>query len=153
MPDQKWINAKNEIAAFKNYVTANGLPADTPRSYLLTKEEINRLLAQKANGTLDGLRIYVGIKMINNVEVPTITVVAAEKDAVTEGKYNDFNIPVFTVTSNARVSSALATASETNEDLPPEDGGDDTGEDAIDDGMADPRPCPNSCSDINGLNS
>lgn len=156
MPDQKWIDAKNEIAAFKQYVTAKGLPADTPRSYLLTKEEIERLLAQKSTGSLDGIRIYVGLKTVNNVVVPTITVVGAEKDAVTAGKYNDFNIPVFTAVTSiaARTSSVVATSSvDGNEELPPDDGGDDTPGDTIDDGMATPRPCPNTCSDENGLNS
>lgn len=141
MAEQKWLDAKDQIAAFQNYVTVNSLPATTERAYLVKREEIDRLLDQKPNATLDGIRIYLGFKTVNNVLVPTATVVATEKDI--NGNYNDYNIPAIAAVGNRNAST---------NDGPDDDPDGDPNDDA-EDGMAIATPCPSVCGDQNDLNS
>lgn len=152
MSEQKWNDAKNEVAAFRNFLSANQLPAETPRAFLLTREEIDRILNQRgADGTpLDGLRIYMGLKTVNNVQVPTVVIVGAEKDA--HGIYNDYITPS-TLKSFRTGTSNLRTATDTiGEEAEGENDGepsDTIGGEVV---IAEPMPCPLSCGSNNDLN-
>ena len=51
------------------------------------------MLKQKdANSLLDGIRIYFGANMVEGNMVPTVHVVACEKDASSPDLMNDYNI-------------------------------------------------------------
>jgi hypothetical protein len=130
-----WSVIKQEVSTYRKYVA--GLPkvAADAASYcfLLTKEEIDRLLALRGHdGTpLDGVRIYLAGKKMEGHLVPTVHVVAVEKEGEV---YNDFNVPkempATTKVPGTFGASAPGTGSTGN--LP---------------------PCPNFCSGKNILNS
>src|SRR6476646_10407568 len=89
----EWKKTKREVGLFRRYV--DDLPASAKSKaaycYLITREEINKLLDQKGKGdSLDGIRIYLGAEMIDNAMVPNIHVVACEKDSA--GGYHDYDI-------------------------------------------------------------
>lgn len=130
-----WNLIKQEVGTYRNYV--KGLPhaAQSAASYcfLLTKEEFERMLALKGHGTLlDGVRIYLSAKEIEGHLVPSIVVVAVEKDG---GSYNDYGVPKETPPTAAAPMMASAAAPA---------GGGSTGN---------LPPCPNICSDNNVFNS
>lgn len=80
-----------QINTMKNYLDSLPLAVNAKKAYcfMITKEDINSLLAQKSNGEmLDGLRVYLGANMIEGHAIPNIHVIACEKDA--ENRYNDF---------------------------------------------------------------
>lgn len=152
MSEQKWNDAKNEVAAFRSFLSANHLPADTPRAFLLTREEIERILNQRGtDGTsLDGIRIYLGMKTVNNVQVPSVVIVGAEKDA--QGGYNDYITPTTLKAFRAGASNLRATS-----EIPGDDSssGDDDGSSGTIGGevvIGNPMPCPVSCGKKNELN-
>jgi hypothetical protein len=81
-------NAKQEIQDFQTYLGQTGItPEEAPSCYLITREEIDKLLSQKEGASLDGLRIYVGVKKDGDKVIPTVHVVACEKEGEV---YNDF---------------------------------------------------------------
>jgi hypothetical protein len=128
-----WNLIKNEVDAYRNYV--KNLPeraaAAAPYCFLLTKEEIDRLLALRGNGIpLDGVRIYLAGNEIDGILVPKVYVVAVEKEGPL---YNDYNVP-----------KQVSEAGETPEVFGASpDGGGSTGSTV---------PCPNFCSQQNILN-
>ena len=139
-----WSIIKEEVHTYRNYV--KHLPADAAKqafySYLLSKEEFERLLSLKGDGQqLDGVRIYVGAKMIDGHIVPTVHVVACIKE---DGQYNDYNVPsdlphVAMAAETGVKPLAFAAAATTT------DGGDgSTGK---------LPPCPDLCGKQNILNS
>ena len=129
-----WNRIKQEVGTYRKYVA--DLPADAKAAasycFLLTHEEINRLLALRGNGkNLDGVRIYLGGKEVGGSFIPTVHVVAVEKDA--DG-YNDYNVPkeLPAVAENAGLFGASAPGTGSTGTLP---------------------PCPDFCSKPNILNS
>lgn len=137
-----WSVIRSEVHTFRNYVKQ--LPPKATAAahfcYLLKKEEIDRLLSLKGDGTsLDGIRIYLGGNMIDGHLVPTVHVVVCEKKG---DQYNDYNVPA-TMPAPAKTAAptlmAAATASGT--------GGTGSGSTG---GTA---PCPATCSGTNILNS
>ena len=130
-----WNLIKQEVSTYRKYVA--GMPKDASAAasycFLLTKEEIDRLLALRGHdGTpLDGVRIYLGAKEIGGSLIPTVHIVAVEKDGAV---YNDFNVPkeMPAVTEAPGMFGAAAP------------GGGSTGS---------TFPCPNICSGQNILNS
>jgi hypothetical protein len=143
-----WSVIKHEVSTYREYVSKLPKKAAAKASYcyLLSKEEIDRLLGLKGDGTLlHGVRIYLGGEMIDHHLIPTVHVVACEKDG---DNYNDYNVP----TSMPPVAMAtetgvkpLAFAASAKTATASADGGTgDTGK---------LRPCPNFCSGSNILNS
>ena len=130
-----WSVIKQEVSTYRKYVAGLPKAASATASYcfLLTKEEIDRLLALKGtDGTpLDGVRIYLGGNQIDGHLVPTVHVVAVEKDG---SVYNDFNVPkeMPATTNAAGMIGASAPGTGSTGNLP---------------------PCPNFCSGSNILNS
>lgn len=145
MSGKKWIEAKKEVAAFRSFLSDNQLPAETPRAFLLTRDEIERILSQKEGEGLDGIRIYLGLKTINNVEVPTVVIVGAEKDE--HGVFNDYNVP------GSKKLKAATTGFSVTADADGDPGDPADPEEPGDDGpVATPMPCPVSCGSNNDLN-
>lgn len=131
-----WKKTKEEIKTFRHYVEK--LPAKAKEEaaycYLITKEEIHRLLNQKGDGErLDGIRVYLGGQTIEGSMVPNIHVVACEKDG--DGQYHDYNIgkEAPDATAANELSASLAKSSQVL--------------------LGDTRPCPTWCSQTNFLNS
>ncbi len=129
-----WSLIKHEVSTYRDYVKK--LPADAAAAasycFLLTKEEIDRLLTLKGHdGTLDGVRIYLGGKLVDGHLVPTVHVVAVEKEGE---QYNDYNVPKVLASGAAAptTASAAAPGSSSTGSLP---------------------PCPSFCSNQNILNS
>ncbi len=126
--------AIKKVKAYKAYIA--DLPANTPRAYTFTKEELFKLLNQKPGG-LDGIRIYFGADIINGKMVPVQIMVGCERGS--NGELNDYNIP-------------SAETVESRDTAPDGDGNGD------DDGAPDPDPingglpCPTVCGDPNALN-
>lgn len=118
--------AIEKVNAYKQYIA--DLPADTPRAYTFTKEQLDAILNQKPGG-LDGIRIYFGAETINGKMVPVQIMVGCEKAA--DGTLNDYNIP-----STVSFASTRAAAD------------DDDGTDPVDGG----QPCPTVCGKANALN-
>jgi hypothetical protein len=90
---ENWSLITKEVSAHRTYVKnlTPGAAAEAKFCYLLSTTEFNRLLALKGDGTqLDGVRIYLGAKEIDGQMVPTVHVVAVEKEGET---YNDYNVP------------------------------------------------------------
>jgi hypothetical protein len=135
---QNWSVIKSEIATFRDYVKKLPPAAEAKASfcYLLTKDEIDRLLALKGAGTsLDGVRIYLGGETIEGHLVPTVHVVACEKDG---HQYNDYNVPE----SMPHVAMAAETGIVPLTDATATSGS-----------TADLKPCPTFCSGTNILTS
>lgn len=88
-----WKKVKNEVDAFKTHAKkfSEAAAAKTVHSVLFTKEEIEKLLNQKGDGSqLDGIRIYLGGENVDGHMVPSIHAIAAEKDE--HGNFHDFSI-------------------------------------------------------------
>ena len=88
-----WSVIREEVHTFRNYVKRLPEKANEAArySYLLKKEEIDRLLSLKGDGTLlDGVRIYLGGNIIDGHLVPTVHVVVSEKAG---DDYNDYGVP------------------------------------------------------------
>ncbi|HNP21653.1 MAG TPA: hypothetical protein PKM63_10525 [Panacibacter sp.] len=90
-----WQQVVDEVKTYRTYY--NGLPASASsykkKGYFISKEELFSLLKQKdANSLLDGIRIYFGANMVEGNMVPTVHVVACEKDASSPDLMNDYNI-------------------------------------------------------------
>lgn len=128
-----WSTIKKEVSTYRDYV--KNLPADAAAEakfcYLLSKDEINRLLGQKGDGTtLDGIRIYLGANEIEGKLVPTIHAVAVEKSGAA---FNDYNVPkAMPEAGHAPSLFGAAPGTGSTGNLP---------------------PCPSICSDNNILNS
>ena len=88
-----WTQVKKQIKTLREHLRQ--IPGTKKKQHvcLITKEEIERLLSQKNDGSkLDGLRIYLGAEKDGDHIMPTIAaIVACEKDA--DGSYHDFNVP------------------------------------------------------------
>ncbi|RXK83576.1 hypothetical protein [Filimonas effusa] len=140
MRKNKWWTAKQEIAAFRAHI--KNLPPTTPRAYTLSKASLDALMAQ--NGGLDGLRIYIGCKTVEDIMVPTITIVGTQ---LINGMHCDFGIPPF-----IGDPSDLSAARSGSVSIAAKNGG---GEDEFPDdpGIGDPEPCPAMCGPDNALNS
>jgi len=122
-----WNEEIKKIKAFKAYM--KGAPKSVPqkKGYLITREDIEKLLDQK-DGKLDGIRIYFGAEMVEDFMVPTLVVVGCEKDE--ENNYHDYEVPeknLRTLPVNRAVASTRT--------------------------AIDLKPCPNFCSKSNILNS
>ncbi len=89
----QWNKAKHEVNALRRYIKSFAFPANnTSVCYLLTKDEITKMLNQKNDGSsLDGLRIYLGAEFIDEKMLPTVHIVACEKDSSND--YHDYNVP------------------------------------------------------------
>ncbi|CAN5633575.1 hypothetical protein BH10BAC2_BH10BAC2_14230 [soil metagenome] len=89
-----WQEAIDRVKAFRNYVKGLTGPAkDAAKyAYMIKTEDIELLLNQKGGGVkLNGIRVYIGVENIEGSVVPSLYIVAVEKD--TEDKYNDYNVP------------------------------------------------------------
>jgi len=141
---ENWSVIREEVHTYRNYVKR--LPAEAAKKasycYLLTKEEIDRLLSLKGDGqTLDGLRIYLGGNIIDGHLVPNVHVVACEKDG---GQYNDYDVPG----ELPQVALGVETGVKPLTFMAATSGG--TGGSTS---TADLPPCPTFCSGKNILNS
>ena len=88
---QDWNKVQQQVAAFRNHVKNMPAAANAVHSVLITKEEIEKLLNQKNDGSqLDGIRVYFGGEETDGHVVPTLHAIAVEKDA--GGGYNDYKI-------------------------------------------------------------
>jgi len=120
-----WQKVRKEISTFRKYVQSLSPAAKSEASYcyLITAEEINKLLSQCEDGSnLHGLRVYIGAKMIDNAMIPVLHVVACEKDG---DSYNDYKIPQNFSEENTLISMPL---------------------------LGKTQPCPTYCSETNALN-
>ena len=139
-----WSVIKHEVSTYRDYVKKLPKKAAEKASfcYLLKKEEIDRLLSLKGNGELlGGVRIYLGAEMIEGHLIPTVHVVACEKDGE---QYNDYNVPtsmphVATATETRVKPLAFAAAAPSSDSGKGSTGG--------------TVPCPAFCSSQNILNS
>jgi hypothetical protein len=121
-----WSVIKHEVSTYRDYVKKLPANAAAAASYcfLLTKEEIDRLLTLKGKeDTLDGVRIYLGGKLVDGHLIPTVHVVAVEKEGE---QYNDYNVPKVLASGAAAPTTTTAPA-----------GGGSTGS---------TFPCPSICS-------
>jgi len=126
-----WKHVKQEVDAHRNSIKKMSPAAaeEAKYSFLLTKKEIDRVLALKGPGTsLDGLRIFLGAKEIDNHLVHTIHVVAVENQG---GHYADYNVP-----------TSLSETDAEQENTEPAGGGSTCGT----------VPCPPTCNGGNILN-
>jgi hypothetical protein len=63
-----WSKVKKQIKTLREYLKQIPQQEKIPHACLITKEEIDRLLAQKGDGSsLDGLRIYMGAEKEANM--------------------------------------------------------------------------------------
>ncbi len=88
-----WNEVKKQIDAFRSYVKKMSPAAASTavHSVLITKEEIEKLLNQKNDGSLlDGIRVYFGGEETDGHLVPNLHTIAVEKDA--SGNYTDYKI-------------------------------------------------------------
>jgi hypothetical protein len=132
-----WNAIRQEVHTYRNYVHKLPEPAAKKASYcyLLTKEEIDRLLNLKGDGhLLHGIRIYLGAEMIEGHMVPNVHIVACDKDG---DQYNDYavpgGVPHVAMAAETGLNPLMADSTKTS-----------TG------GTV---PCPNFCSGSNILNS
>ena len=91
-----WQEAIDKVKAFRNYVkNLTGPAKDAARyAFMIKTEDIDELLNQRGDGTkLDGIRVYIGVEMIEGNAIPSLYMVAVQKDD-TDGKYNDYNLPI-----------------------------------------------------------
>ena len=126
-----WQEAIDKVKAFRNYVKNLTGPAKDAAKYafMITTEDIDELLNQRGDGIkLDGIRVYIGVETIDGNVIPSLYMIAVQKDDV-DGKYNDYNLP-----ANGR-SSAEIVASVT---MPL---------------LGKTHPCPVYCSKSDVLNS
>lgn len=85
---------RTKIRNFKNYISGLSSEARKKASpcFLIKREEIYRLLQQSDNESeLDGIRIYLGIEMIDGKPVPSVHALACHKTGNNE--FNDYKIP------------------------------------------------------------
>lgn len=143
---ENWSVIKEQVHTYRNYVKR--LPAEAAKKasycYLLTKEEIDRLLSLAGKDTsLDGIRIYLGGEMIDGHLVANAHVVACKKDG---DSYNDYNVPGslpdVALGAEKGVKPLAFAATTTTSGI---DGGDG--------GTGTLKPCPAFCSSNNILNS
>jgi len=117
---ENWSIIKEEVSTYRNYVEKLPEKAKEAAKYcfLLTKVEIDRLLALKGAGhPLDGVRIYLGGNLIEGHLVPTVHVVAVEKDGT---QYNDYNVPTeMPAAAHAMAAVVPAAGGSSTADLPP----------------------------------
>jgi hypothetical protein len=126
-----WNQVKKQIKALREYLKQIPDTSKKQHACLITKEEIERLLSQKNDGSrLDGLRIYMGAEISGDYILPTIAaIVACEKDA--DGKYQDFNVP------EKNLKTLTLKSTENGKLLP----------------VGNTYPCPDWCSKSNILNA
>ena len=88
-----WSKVKKQIKTLREYLKQIPQQGKIQHACLITKEEIERLLSQKGDGSsLDGLRIYMGAEKKGEYIQPVIAaIVACEKDG--EDKYHDYDVP------------------------------------------------------------
>ncbi|QEC67584.1 hypothetical protein FRZ67_09885 [Panacibacter ginsenosidivorans] len=88
-----WQEVKTKVQAFRTYVQGLTPTARSAAKYafLITKDDIKTMIDQ-AGGVqqLDGLRAYFAADIIDGQMVPTMYVVAVQKDAA--GNYNDYDL-------------------------------------------------------------
>jgi hypothetical protein len=127
-----WSKVKKQIKTLREYLKQIPQQEKIPHACLITKEEIDRLLAQKGDGTsLDGLRIYMGAEKRGEYVQPVIAaIVACEKDD--DDKYHDFDVPE----KNLKTLTLKGT---------------ENGQQLLSVGKT--LPCPTFCSKSNVLNS
>lgn len=130
-----WSVIKEEVSTYRSYVKKLPRKAADKASFcfLLTKEEMDRLLSLNGDGGLHAVRIYLGGEMIEGHLVPTVHVVACQKDGK---QYNDFNVPKTLADAPVKQMQFAKAATTT--------GGDSTGI---------LPPCPAACSNQNILNT
>jgi len=92
-----WNDTKTNVQDFRT--PAN---ADQSLCYVLTSNELLSLINQGGN-VLDGIRIYLGKKMVGTNVTTNIHVIGVVKDA--NGNFNDYDIPVTTNDFNNRVAA------------------------------------------------
>lgn len=88
-----WNEVKKQVEAFRSHVKKMSPAAASTaiHSILITKEEIEKLLNQKKDGTqLDGIRVYFGGEETDGHLVPNLHTIAVEKDEA--GNYTDYKI-------------------------------------------------------------
>ena len=88
-----WQEVKNKVQAFRSYVQGltPAAKAEAKYSFMITKEDIKAMIDQAGGPSeLDGLRAYIGADVIDGQMVPTLFVVAVQKDAA--GSYNDYDL-------------------------------------------------------------
>jgi len=126
-----WTKVKKQIKALREYLNQIHTPRKKQHACLITREEIERLLSQKNDGSkLDGLRIYMGAEKNGDYILPTIAaIVACEKDA--DGQFHDFNVP------EKNLKTLTLTGTENGKLL----------------SVGDALPCPDWCSKSNILNA
>lgn len=79
MPRTKWPEAVNETQEYRNYLKSLKVNEDLKtKSYLITREEIERLLSQNGEH-LDGIRVYIGEETIDGERLIRLVTVAAKK--------------------------------------------------------------------------
>jgi hypothetical protein len=93
MSTTDWHLVIKKIATLKEYLKTKKVPhSKVQHACFISKEEIDRLLKQKGDKHLDGIRIYLGAELHGEDIVPNIAaIVACEKTG--EDKFDDFNIP------------------------------------------------------------
>ena len=91
--DTNWSKVKKQIKTLREYLKQIPQQSKIQHACLITKEEIDRLLSQKKDGSsLDGLRIYMGAEKKGEYIQPIVAaIVACEKDD--EDKYHDYDVP------------------------------------------------------------
>lgn len=125
-----WKKVKQQVATFRSHTKnlPSGAGEKAIHSILFSKAEIEKLLAQKNDGSqLDGIRVYLGGEMVDGHMVTTIHAIACEKDL--NGDYHDYKIEEQLPGDDAAALSAA---------MPLLGGG---------------MPCPPQCSKTNFLNS
>ena len=103
-----WKKVTEQLAAHRNH--SKNLPdgAKPLHSMLFTKDEIEKLLNQKKDGTqLDGIRVYLGADNVDGHHiVTTMHAVACEKTA--DGDFTDFKIEEHLPSADAIALTAAA---------------------------------------------
>jgi hypothetical protein len=125
-----WHHVKKQVGAYRKHVKGFSPDAQAAAKYsfVITKEEIDRLLAQKEGHTLDGLRIFLGGHEIDGHLVPTIHIIAVEGS-----DFHDYNVPT-SLPEETEAEPMLTAAAAT--------GGGSTGGN---------YPCPPTCNGSNIL--
>lgn len=143
----KWRQAFSDTASYRKRLSAakNLREEDKITAYSIHKKDIEDLL-KKHGKNLDGIRIYIGERQINDETAIRLHAVAIIKQGE---MYNDYNVPKlkdlasgrveeFATAESTEVSKGFANPHGNNQDLQ---------------GLAELRPCPQECSDKNDLNS
>ncbi|MEX6688770.1 hypothetical protein QTN47_14780 [Danxiaibacter flavus] len=137
-----WDDARKKIGVFKKYMKNAPKSVSQKKGYLITREEIEKILKQK-QGKLDGIRIYFGGEIVEDFMVPTLVVVGCEKDE--NGKYNDFQVPDSLKTLRENQKNGNGEAPKAAKSLI----ANGTGSLSLVAGL---HPCPAECSTKNVLN-